>query len=213
MKAIFFVTGLGLSLLLAPAAARADLPSDPYAPITPDEDRPRSKVGVGILVGGGVLDFVDDSLQSSTETGGSWTARAVIGTRSFLAIEGAYVGSANEIDALGIDSDALLTSHGGEGLLRLNLAVGPVQPYIFGGAAWKRYSLISDTLATSSIRRSDEVIESPFGGGIAFFGDGVVFDARFDYRPAFDEEMFAATSSGRVDLDHWTATARIGAEF
>ena len=63
------------------------------------------------------------------------------GSRSPIAIEAAYVGSAQGINALGLDTDALLVGQGAEGNLRLNLTTRRVQPYLFGGIGWTRYNL------------------------------------------------------------------------
>lgn len=193
---------------------RADV-VDPYAPVTPEasDEHIRTGIGVGISVGGGLMNYTDGALNEQTKPGGAWGARLTLGTRSLVAIEGAYVGTANDINGLGLDDDTVMTAHGAEGLLRLNFGTAEIQPYLFGGGAWKHYSLINNNNVTSSVANADNIIEVPFGAGIAFRGDGFVFDTRFDYRPAFDEEMFAAINGREVDLDNWNATARIGFEF
>ena len=61
-----------------------------------------SFIGAGVLVGGGFEDFTNSNLRSMTGTGGNWTARVLAGTRRFVGLEAAYVGSARSIDVLGL---------------------------------------------------------------------------------------------------------------
>lgn len=206
---------------IVPATARAyEEPqqvdtTDPYAPITSEGagDHVRSGIGVEMSVGGGISNFTNTSVNNVTDPAGTWEARLGIGSRSFFGLEGAYIGQAGNVGGLGLESDTLLQAHGAEGLLRFNILPSyVVQPYLFAGAAWKHYSLLFNNNFTSSVRDSDDVVEVPFGGGVAFRSTGFVFDTRFDYRPAFDEEMFRINGQTR-SMDNWEATARLGFEF
>jgi hypothetical protein len=189
--------------------------NDPYAPVTREDtdEHVRTEVGMSVSVGGGIMNFTDGQLNDQTDPGGNWQARLTLGTRSVIALEGAYIGQASNLNGLGLDPDTLLQAHGAEGLLRLNMALDMVQPYLFVGTAWKRYSLLNNNNIVSAVADEDDVIEVPFGAGLAFRGDGFVFDTRFGYRPAYDEEMFASIGGDRVDMNNWDATARLGFEF
>ena len=67
---------------------------------------------VFLLLVFGVLDFARDDLPDMTGTAGSWDARFQSGTRCYLGFEAAYLGSAQSIDAIGLDQDATLLSNG-----------------------------------------------------------------------------------------------------
>ena len=57
-------------------------------------------------MGGGFEDFTNSTLQNMTGGAGTWNARFVAGTRQYIGVEAAYVGSARSIDALGLQSNA-----------------------------------------------------------------------------------------------------------
>jgi hypothetical protein len=203
----------GLALTAGTASADDDRRfNDPYAPVTHEDHDAhlRTPHGLELALGGGVNNFTNAAVNDRTNPGGAWTVRALYGSRALLAAELAYIGTAADLTGAGIDPDAKLLSNGAEGLLRLNLGTGPLQPYAFGGAAWKRYTLMNNGPGTTIVRDGDNVLEIPFGAGIAMRARGFVFDARFDYRPAFDEEMFTFADN---DMDNWAATARIGFEL
>lgn len=189
--------------------------ADPYQPVTGDgqPEHLRTPMGMAFSLGGGVQNFTGSALNNQTDPGGNWQARLTIGTRSLLAFEGAYIGSANNVNGLGLDDNAIMAAHGAEGLLRLNLGTYAIQPYLFAGGAWKHYSLHNQDNAVSSVAGSDNVLETPLGAGVAFRADGFVLDTRFDYRPSYDEDMFAPIAGQKIDMDNWNATARVGFEF
>ncbi len=175
--------------------------------------------GMSLSVGGGVSDFVDNDVEDVTDTGGAWDARLVIGTRSFIGLEAAYVGTAADMDALGLDDDAVLTGNGVEGLVRLNVGRYAFQPYIVGGVGWTRYDVVNEDFNTSSIEDQDDVVTVPIGAGFnARLGGGFILDGRFTYRAVFDDNMFDTAlndtnDTGGPDLDNWAATAHVGYEF
>lgn len=201
--------------------------TEPAVTPTPMEPRERqeegedrglmSRFGIGLSVGGGVSDFVDDDTEGLTDVGGTWDARLILGTRSMVALEAAYIGSASNIEALGLDNDALLMSNGVEGLVRVNVGTFAVQPFVFGGAAWQRYSLVNEDFNTSSIENEDNVLAVPVGGGVSAYipGTRILVDGRFTYRAIFDENMFdlVRASANGGDLDNWNVSARVGFEF
>src|SRR6185295_6332108 len=93
------------------------------------------KLGVGILFGGGIIDYTKAHVRDVTGTGGAWDVRLIFGPREVLALETAYVGSARNISGVGLYGDSLLVSNGAEGTLRLNIPIidGPsiVEPFGF----------------------------------------------------------------------------------
>jgi hypothetical protein len=217
VKTAVFAAGLALIPAIASAdhdhRRRTEVTVDPYAPVTSEDSAPKSRIGVGVSAGGGVMGFTDSQLNDQTDPGGNWQARLTLGTRSLIALEGAYIGTANNVDGLGLDQGSVMRAHGAEALLRLNFGTAAIQPYLFAGGAWKHYALLFNDNATASVANSDNVAETPLGAGIAFRASSFLFDTRFDYRPAFDEDMFASIDNEEVDLDNWNASARIGFEF
>jgi hypothetical protein len=184
-----------------------------------------SGFGTSVQIGGGVFGFSDPDTVDFMDPGGSWTARLVFGTRLPLAVEAAYIGTANNISALGLDANAILLSNGVEGAVRWNImstifrksidpGYGHIDPYIFGGIAYRRYSLVNDDFNTSSINENDNVGEVPFGGGLAWMMGGFALDVRGEYRVAFsDHDLFGDVGSEGHELNTWNASARLGWEF
>ena len=193
-----------------------------------DEDKDKtglmSGFGTSLQVGGGVFGFTREATRNFMDTGGSWTARLVLGTRMPLAVEAAYIGTANDISALGLDADALLLGNGAEAALRWNIVstflgsmdtgYGRIDPYVFGGIAYKHYNLINEDFNTSSINDSDDVGEVPMGGGIAWNMGGFSLDLRGEYRWSFSDNLVSGISNNNNNqLSNWNASARLGVEF
>ena len=213
-KSIFAIApaALALGMVFVPGQARAlEDDDDDMAYRTParEERHLVTDIGVGASVGGGVSGFISPDVSRLTDIGGNWTARLTLGTREFVALEAAYIGSAQNISASGLDPDASLVSNGLEGALRVNLSRSDLQPYVFGGAAWKHYSLVNERFNDSVVQSSDDVLEIPVGLGLAYSIDAVLLDARADYRPAFDDELIG----GLYTMDNWGVSARVGFEF
>jgi hypothetical protein len=185
-----------LSMLALPASALA-------------QDGP----GLGISAGAGVTGFVDDNLRDTAGLGAAWELRVVVGTRSMLAIESAYIGSARNVDLL-VD-DVTLMSHGLEANGRLNIGVFPVQPYVIGGLGWSRYMLYNQG-EMLDIRSDDDILTVPLGAGVSFYAASIAFDIRGTYRLAYDDELFREDITDfeeRPAFDSWSLTARAGLEF
>ena len=91
---------------VGPAPLNPPLPKQAY----PLEHTWVSRLGAGILVGGGFEDFTNNTMRNMTGTAGMWTARVLAGTRRFFGAEAAYVGNARSIDALGLQSSATLVA-------------------------------------------------------------------------------------------------------
>jgi hypothetical protein len=207
----------------APAAAPAPVPPA-YAPIaeipspaSPSPDRPPSRIGIAATVGAGAIGFIDEAARNATQTGAAWDARLMFGSRMPIALEGAYVGSIQNIEALGLGGSSLLLGNGVEGTLRVNLTRARVQPYLFGGIGWTRYQLTNAQTNTSSLLDSDDVGTVPLGGGLsARLGPGFILDIRGTYRATFGGDMFqgvALNTNTSNAMQTWSASGRVGFEF
>jgi hypothetical protein len=197
-------------------------PGDPtYAPILrtgPGTEHLRTPMGVSLQVGGGVTNFVSESTREGTDVGGYWDVRAVVGTRSFVALELAYLGQAQDIQAPGLDPDAYLLGNGVEGALRLQAPFALagrylLAPFGFVGLGWTRYDLANDDFNTSAVANDDNVLTVPLGAGVAFGYQGFVADARFTYRPTFDDDRLFPAGDDFADLQNWAVGAMVGYEF
>ena len=189
-----------------------------------------TKFGGLFTLGGGFGGFVESDLTAATGNQGTWEARAVIGTRSPVAVEAAYIGSAQNIDALGLSSNSGLVGNGLEGALRLNVPISQkqfakvgarrdipalVEPYAFGGLGWKHYSLLNEGANTSNVQESDDIMTVPLGVGLALGLGGITVDGRFTYRHAFFSDLVGneTSSFGDASLNQWQLGANIGFEF
>jgi len=175
------------------------------------------KYGVAVALGGGVEGFTNDTLRGTTDPGGLYNLRVAVGTRSPLAIEGAYIGSVQSIDALGLDSNALLLGNGLEGKLRLNLMDEAVQPFAFAGVGWRRYSLQNADFNTSAVADDDDVLEVPMGLGLAYKIAGFQFDARGEFRYATGEDLMPSLTdpdaNDAAEMHRWSVNTNVGYSF
>ncbi|HEY0708696.1 MAG TPA: OmpA family protein [Polyangia bacterium] len=203
--------------------AQAPMTAAPWEATTDTQPRfsaspVRSRIGVEAMLGGGVTGFVDEQARNFTDPGGSWEARLSVGTRLPVSVEAAYVGSAQNIEALGLSDDAVLVGSAAEATARVNFTRQlKVQPYIFGGVGWQHYEMTNEGANTSALTADDDLFTIPAGVGISFrLLKGLVLDVRGTFRTAFDEELmnapYAATGQD-AKLHTWDAGARIGWEF
>ena len=183
-------------------------------PMAVNPDKPASGLGIEATVGGGAIGFIDEGARNVANTGASWDARLMFGSRLPIAVEGAYVGSVQGIDALGLSTNSLLVGNGVEGTLRINLTRMRVQPYLFGGVGWTHYQLSNTATNTSNVLGRDDIGTVPMGAGItARFGRGFIFDARGTYRATFDDQLMQGQSVNDTSMQTWNATGRVGFEF
>ncbi len=186
-------------------------PIPPLPEYEPSDTKPsyvKSPAGMYFIGGGGPGGFVTNAMTDVTKVGGAYDVRLVYGSRSPIAFEAAYIGSATSINALGLANNAYLFGNGAEGSARFNvLSKGNWQPYVTVGAAWKHYALRSD-VNTSNVNGSDDVLEVPVATGIAWRYAGFIADARAAYRQSFMTDLI-----GHNDLSNWTAQAHLGFEF
>jgi hypothetical protein len=172
-------------------------------------------IGLAFAVGGGVDDFVGSTMRDVTGTGGSWTARGTLGTRSYIAGELSYIGSAQSISRLGLQNNTELIGNGAQAALRLNGTVNePIQPFIFGGAAWRHYDLNNSGTNLSDVTSSVDVLEVPLGLGVASYIGQLMLDVRGEYRFAWGNQTLVPNSNGSsASLDRWGVTGNIGYAF
>ena len=174
------------------------------------------RIGLGFAVGGGLDDFAGQTMRDTTDLGGGWNARITVGTRQYIAIEGSYIGSAQSINALGLDTDAVLVGNGAQGALRVNILKDfYMQPFLYGGAAWRHYQITNNSINTSDVSDTDDVFEVPAGIGFSGYVAGFMADVRGEYRWAFDEDLFPSqTNRGQeASLDRWGVTANLGFSY
>lgn len=199
-------------------------PQPSYTQVTvteePEYEDPLTRYGIALALGGGVSGFTNETMRDTTNVGGSWGVRATFGKNYPIAFEAEYFGSAQSIDALGLDDDAILVGNGLQGLARVNILEYEFQPYVFGGLAWRYYSLARDDFNTSDIQNNDNVMEVPVGGGFAWTYRGFMLDVRGEYRRSFFDDMvpeFVVTGNA-IDTDgagmhRWGAFGSVGYAF
>jgi len=189
-----------------------------------DDFWPASQYGIELSAGGGVESFSHQQMRNETSPAGLWDLRAVVGTRSPIAVEGAYTGTAQRIDAVIGNQTGTLVGTGLSGDLRVNLMpMEMVTPYAFGGLGWKRYDVTNAnfTTADTGVASSDDLLEIPLGGGLSLRDRGVTADARFTYSVATGQNLVinnngdqpVSTDRGSANMDNWSVSARIGTEF
>lgn len=184
-----------------------------YGPYTTTEEPAEKKsMGYSAELAGGVFNFSDKNTRAVTSLGGSYTARLGFGTKQPIGFEVAYIGTAQDVDALGLASGASLISNGVEGQLRLNLLSGAFKPYLHGGAGWKRYDVVNEDFNTSAVKEQDSVVEFPAGVGMSYTFGKFLVDARGEYRFATDEQLIITETDG-PRLDNWNINLGLGVEF
>jgi hypothetical protein len=179
---------------------------------------PLARYGLEVALGGGVEGFTGDSARDFTNDGGAWNVRLGIGNRSPIGFEASYIGSAQSINALGLDDDAILVGNGVQGNVRVNFTQDySLQPFAYAGAAWRHYNLTNNDFNTSDIEDSDDVLEIPMGAGLAFKYAGFMLDARGEFRLASQEDLMPSLNpdsfDDRAQMDRWAVNANIGYAF
>jgi hypothetical protein len=195
-----------LVVLLFPAANAVAQPT--YAGGDDDDDvntnvyAQNPDTGIGFALGGGVSGFTNDVMRDTTGDGGAWDARLTLGLRSPLALELSYIGSAQTIDALGIDDDALLVGNGAQAAVRFNALSGyTATPFLFGGIAWRHYDITRTDTNTSALTDNDDVYEVPVGLGVSTQTRGLMIDLRGEFRYVADADLAPGVTSDAEDVD------------
>ena len=201
-----------LVVMLVCATAHADSPQ----PSELATYRPTS-YGLGVIIGGGVTGFTDHALRDATSSvGGLWNLRATFGTHVPLAIEAAYIGSATGLTSLVGGAHTTLIGTTFETDVRLNLAPDfGWDPYVFAGVGWQRFTVDDRELdfSDTGIHTSDDLMELPFGGGLAFRRGGLVTDVRGTVRATSGADMVTGRDGRAVPMNSWEASAALGYEF
>ncbi len=185
---------------------------------------PRSRFGLVVALGGGTSGFTNSTMKDTAHVGGEWNLRVTFGTRTPLAVEATYLGSAQSIDALGLDNDAVLVGNGAQAALRLNALVNrPVTPFLYAGVGFRHYNIANESMNTSDVKNSDNVMEVPVGAGVGARWRGIVVDARGEFRAsAFEDLMKQQSADGGFIFDanddhagmhRWGVNATVGYEF
>jgi len=188
------------SLVLVPSLATA-------------EENVFDKYKVAATFGGGFMGFVDSDTRDYATEGGAWEARLAFNNAGVVALEAAYIGSLQNIDALGLDSDATLLGNGAEANIRVNVWQGLVQPYVLIGGGWTRYDITNSNINTSDVDEVENVITMPMGAGVGYRYNQVLFDLRGTYRAATREDLIDLGGTASASLDTWSATLKAGFEF
>jgi hypothetical protein len=178
--------------------------------------RPTS-YGLAVGLGAGVTGYTDHALRSATNSvGGLWTLRATFGTHVPLAIEAAYVGSATGLESLVGSAHTTLIGTTFETDVRLNLAPHLAwDPYVFAGVGYSRFTIDDRDLEFSDtgIRTGNDVMELPFGGGLAYRRGGLIADVRGTVRATSGSDMVVDRDGRVVPMHSWEASAALGYEF
>jgi hypothetical protein len=223
-------SGLALSGLLAAAPALAQQAEGEASNPNPSESTPAVSrahslatvpvvpTGFSFQVGGGVTSFSRQETRDTFGTGGYWDARAILGSRSFLGAELAYVGSARDATASGLTGGALL-GDGAEAAVRVNLPIEQqrllIEPFVFGGVGWTYYQIVNEDSNTSNVKDHANALSIPFGAGVSAAYNHFTVDARFTYRSVFDDKLVPLTVGDRdhEDLQNWSAGLTVGYEL
>jgi hypothetical protein len=182
---------------------------------------PVAPTGFAVQAGGGVTAFSRQGARDTFGTGGYWDARAVLGSRSFIGAELAYVGSARDVKVAGFSKDGTLLGNGAEAVARVNLPLqaGEVRltPFLFGGAGWTYYQIANGGVNTSGIKDHANAFVVPFGTGVSAGYQHAFVDARFTYRAVFDDKLVPNNSNpsnnDHLDLQNWSAGLTLGYEL
>lgn len=189
-------------------------PSSPGSPASYDGARLLSRVGAGVLVGGGFEDFTNSNMRNMTTGGGFWNARLVAGTHQVLGLEAAYTGAARGIDALGLGQNARLVSNGAEGAVRGNIPIrvgqSLLEPFVLVGLGWQHYNLTNTDTNTSDVASRDDIMTLPVGTGFEYSYGRFLADARIMYRQTYYNDLLR-TSGG--NLNNLSVGTQVGLTF
>jgi hypothetical protein len=199
---------------LAGAAAQPEQPANEQPTSGHPESRALLGLGFALTAGGGIDDYVGSTMRDTTGIGGGWTIRATFGTHSFIAGELSYIGSAQSVQRLGLAGRSTLYGNGAQAVVRVNATVAfSVQPFAYGGVAWRHYSLSTDE-NFSDVAGSTDAFEVPVGGGLATYAHGIVFDLRGEYRFCWANHAIVPDGNGGTpNLDRWAVISSAGYSF
>jgi hypothetical protein len=178
---------------------------------------PLSRFGVGVTLGGGVEGFTNNELAATANDGAGWGARLQLGTRTPVSVEAAYDGSAQNVDAFGLDNSALLVGTAVEVGARFNAFPShALSPYLYMGMAWRRYDLTRYEANFSDVSATDNVVEIPIGAGVAYRMFGWIIDGRVQFRAATGSDLVrddSADNDTGIAMHRWGISGNLGYEF
>jgi hypothetical protein len=218
------LTGAAIAVLsahvgLARADDRSSNRGDPSVAGGSAEETSVAPQGVAVQVGGGVTGFSRSASRDVLSTGGYWDVRTIVGTRSYLGAELAYVGSAREVNAPSIAGQPTMLGNGGEALARVGIPVEldgvRLTPFAFGGIGYSRLQLVDQRASASGVKEAANALTVPFGAGVGLAYRHFIMDARFTYRGVFDDDFVALAGSDveYADLQNWSTGLTVGYEF
>ncbi len=194
------------------------VPPAPPPEMAPAPEQPRerhyNKVfapnSISITSGAGAANYFGTSAGDSIETGAAYDARLMMGARSALALEAAYMGAVNNVE-VGGGTHGVLFSNGFDGDVRLQLPT-KVQPYVFGGVGYNHIEVRNNGTGVADVwAGEDNQVTIPAGGGVtAYVGRHFNVDARGTYRFIPDNGI---TEMGTGRLHQWIAQAHLGYVF
>ncbi|HXJ23913.1 MAG TPA: OmpA family protein [Polyangia bacterium] len=192
-------------------------PAQPYTDVYPAEQGRSylSPVGFGLIVGGGYTDFTNSQLRNTTNAGGSWDARFILGLKSVVGAELAYVGSTQQLTPLGLSSTSYLTSNGAEGVVRLNVPIirgmTLIEPFGFAGVGWSHYSVSHyNSTVLADYTSVDDIMTVPVGGGLAFATHALMLDVRGSWTQTYYNNILPGVPGA---LNHWGVGGNVGVAF
>jgi hypothetical protein len=181
------------------------------------EPRPMSGFGMALTAGAGITDYTQQRARDVTDAGVTWDVRLTLGTRTWVGLDLAYVGSAQSLNVAGLSTDSYLLGNGGEAALRIQYPYGFVRPYLLGGIGWQHLSVERADALTVGLLDADNLGIIPFGAGLALGKvNGFVLDILGTGRVAFDDDLLSRVTASSPDSAHmlsWGVTARLGGEF
>jgi len=176
--------------------------------------------GFAMMAGGMYQDFTNNTMQNATSAAGGWSARFIAGTNSIIGVEAAYTGAAIQLQGLGVTANTpYLVSNGLEGTARLNVPLRMgyhlFEPYGYAGLGYSHYTISNynaNAQRLSSFTSTDDVMNVPVGGGIAYAYKQFMVDARAGWTATYYQNILNnANSSGT--LDHWNVGGQVGFRF
>ena len=159
-----------LVALTAPAAAEHDTRvGDGHVPKGPDR-----ALNLSVSAGAGIEGFLGGDARERFSPGPSWNLRVGMLDRTEIRLELVYAGSSQDMTDL---PGARLVAHGLYAQLRVNVAPRwALEPFFYAGGGWTRFGVTTSDVG--DLKSPDDLLEIPFGVGIARrFGD-FVLDAR-----------------------------------
>src|SRR5262245_36001516 len=145
-----------------------------------------------LSAGGGVSGFIEEAADQ-TKVGGAWDVRVRLRTPLPIGAELGYVGTANGVsDRMAASApNGVILGSGFEANFMLDFLprASLIDPYVFVGAGYTRFTLVNETTRNASvIRNADDAFVLPSGAGATLrLADNFLADARFTYRAVFDD--------------------------